>query len=242
MSEQPEKIRIEPKKTDGRGGELNVSVGKSLHAGIRFRDVNRAEVSVVRKGKERAVPKGMVVKKFRSSYEAERVQEIYRLCKEAGLRVMPAYRIDTQKKTAVMTNLNTEKQVALSANNPSAETLSAPLHAISNFDDFLDELCEHSVSAARHDIYLNNDCYFFLVREDSKGEYVLDFIVGDYERIRLTYPTTADDLKWLNLKEVWKAVSVFLHQYMEHNTLSEEYLISLKERCFPEGKDEPWMD
>lgn len=121
----------------------------------------------------------------------ERTFENYNVCKRAGLKVFPTYRISQDKKSILMTNAFSDEWVCIGSNQEDSsinlETFSeTKFTEIANFEVFLDSVFGEAIKAAAQDITLPTDCYFFLIqRETSHAAKVLDFVLGDLDQITL---------------------------------------------------------
>src|SRR3989344_7253834 len=212
--------RSKVSNSEGRISTVRTEKGASLTAKDEesFRDVHRAEVTLIRGGHERPLPQPMVTKKVMAVGEAQKVRDIYKVCKDAGLKVIPTYRVDVDKRIALMTDLNTNGRLALSANNVSAEGPNPCefISSINNVESFLDKMFDHSSNAGRSHIALPRDAYFFLVDKDNPRQENLDFLIGDFDDVTERQPIDrgCEDVIRENIVSANSALDGFLQRYV----------------------------
>lgn len=221
---------------EGRISTVRTKKGVSLTAGDEesFREVHRTEVTLIRGGRERPLPQPMVTKKLMSVGEAQKVRDIYKICKDAGLKVIPTYRVDVDKRIALMTDLNRNGRLALSANNLSAEGPNPRefISSISNIESFLDSLFAHASSAGRTHLALPRDAYFFLVDKGSSRQENLDFLIGDFDDVTVRQPVDrgSEEVTLENIDSANRALDGFLQRYVIAGPTRYSYLELLDRR------------
>lgn len=222
--------KLKVSNPEGRTSTVRTEKGVSLTAGDEesFRDVRRTEVTLIRGGRERPLPRPMVTKKLMSIGEAQKVRDIYKICKDAGLKVIPTYRVDVDKRIALMTDLNTNGRLALSANNLTAEVPNPRefISSISNIESFLDRLFVHASFAGRTHIAIPRDAYFFLVDKDSSRQENLDFLMGDFDDVTVRQPVDrgGEEGALENIDSANRALDGFLQRYVIASPTRYSYL------------------
>ncbi len=114
---------------------------------------------------------------------AQRAMDNYRKAKQAGLKVLPTYRLEDNKTSILMTNCINENTIALS-NNTTLEDYGL-IKVNSDFPEHYTNLVErmvsHAILAKNKGIELPPDSYFFLF--DTQFDQV-DFVIGDLDYVR----------------------------------------------------------
>ena len=158
----------------------------------------------------------MVVKQFDTSVstgEITRTATVYNTLVDQGFGgVVPKeYFIDPANKIAVMSNLNTDGRVALSANNLSNELMS-PRSLASvppNLEEVAQSMTQNAVALGQRGIEVNYDAYLLAV--DPAGTRAAGFSIGDLSSVK-DYGQLQGYLRGsveYNVKEVQAALDQF---------------------------------
>lgn len=208
------------------------------------RKVTEVEASLEYQGRERPVPHGLVRKRYQREDEYRTAVAAYQKCKQAGLNVVPTFRVDDKQKSILMTNLNnrtiqtSDKEerptaITLSHNETEPEQFAALPGAerFENFDSFLRSLALCALRAAQRGIRLPSDAYFFTITKTDKDAAKISYVVGDFERVQINVPpelsyTTAEH----NLRFAMEALQDLLTDIEQEGKMPADVLSNYRRK------------
>ncbi|OGG72910.1 hypothetical protein A3A38_02715 [Candidatus Kaiserbacteria bacterium RIFCSPLOWO2_01_FULL_53_17] len=175
----------------------------------RYSTIHETKVALEGDQKQREI--SLVVKKYRDGphfdgnsdevdTSAEMVFRKYDICKKAGLKVPPTFRLDLANDSIVMTNYNKGGNIALASNpNKKAEgwITNTKIEDIENLEALLVGLRKQCELAARNHIKLAEDS-FFLIFPAKGGVVNADFVISDLDHVEISQ-TEANMLLRFNL-------------------------------------------
>ncbi len=183
---------------------IKITGERDIHGGGVFGQIFLTDTLVLGR------PRRFIVKKFlgnpdRAKREAERAFNNYRKAKNAGLKVLPTYRISGDNTSILMTNLNVDSTLVLSNNRDLGELGLPPIRNEALTPGLTDSIIEHAKLASEHKILIPVDAYFFLYNQVQQ---TTDFTLGDLDK--LGQDVSAEHALWYNLKTARSAVMSFM--------------------------------
>jgi hypothetical protein len=146
---------------------------------------------------------------------AQRAFENYRMAQEAGLRVLPTYRLSADQKSILMTAYFGDWACVAGNANPTLEELGTPrMKSIDNFSALLKTLFDEALKAAQHRIQFGNDLFLFLVNKQNPNS--LDFLSGDVDQILTNVDEDEKTILAFNLEGIKVALKSFLEFNVEN--------------------------
>jgi hypothetical protein len=216
----------------------------SIHDKRKLVEGGLSTVSLVTAETEGGATGSFVLKEYDGPRAGSRGQEYaeiafsnYSAAKKRGLRVFPTFRLAEDKKSILMTTGHTSEWLCVSRNyahDTSVETFGEQLlERIDGMQDLAEKIFQEAVLAARVDIRIYADAYFFLVNMKNKGQ--IDFVLGDFDHIE---PLEEEATKQLihNLQETKKA----LVDFILHNLTPDERAPNLEtiEKAYAKTADD----
>lgn len=232
-SEKPPRFQPEPSRepiwkfnaTNSEGRTANVLITQKRFIsegrfGVVYEVMARTVGSIPLPGgqrpfdtKRRAHESSAIIKVFKNPADAEHALMMHRLCSDAGLRTLPTYRVDTERAVAIMTELNSEKHVALSCNNWNLRSDEIKMQEISNWEEMLQRYFDEAIKATAHNIVLKTDVYFFRIPTDTLSPQ-LDFFAADYDTVEQSNSIESDKLLRINIMRLYDTAAIFLQKYI----------------------------
>lgn len=218
---------IKFKKHTDKETEVQVLQEISIDKGL-FGDIFYSIIKI--KGRKRY----FIIKRYKegladkpASRWAKEAFENYRFTKEAGSKVFPTFRIDTDEKSILMTAGFMENQTCVGSNNKVnlKELGQPPIKEIVNFNVFLSNFFKEYVKAARAGIFIGGDVPFFIINNLEIVE--LDFVFGDLDNIIVHQNPTKNYLPLLiesNLQTAINSLDSFIRFNVTNKELQDRLL------------------
>lgn len=175
-------VRLE--KSDGKELLANMTLGDQISAG-GLADIYMATVKLG----DRSIP--LIFKEYRASTaedNARRAFANYRIAKEAKLKVFTTFRLvreDDSYLGIIMTNGTANETICLASNYSGPITVEdygvEKLKTIKNSKELIDGIFTQAILANEKSIYLDPDCFFFLVKNGNPN---IDFVIGDMDHVK----------------------------------------------------------
>lgn len=187
-----------------------------------------------------------VIKVFYEEIQARSAFSLYDVCKDAGLRVAPTYRLDAKQKTVIMTEFGGDGRYAVSGNNWSvgADALEKnKLRSIENWDAILMRLfTEPSIfddkknmtkgsdvlRAVEHRIELQPDVYFFITSVEENPS--IEAVAGDFDLVMHPSKLPRRQLLEHNVKALGSSCMQFVKRFVREDA-QKEHLDKLFAAC-----------
>jgi len=189
-------------------------------------------VSVPFDDKERTIE--LVKKSFDNTSQPENAFENYRIAKEAGLKVVPTYRLEDGGTSIYMTNLAAGDRVAITGNNTIPEKASGFSYEKlpDNFNNFLSSYFEQATIATLRGLKLYADMPMFTFDTSNSEDIELDFFIADFDTYiaDVSSEKTADELIHINLDQLQGALLSSLSNIMNLDNWEEIRLSIIADR------------
>lgn len=206
------------------------------------------EVSVDIGGEERS----FVIKRFKDQKgiagsgirQAEVALQLFKMSKEAGLKVAPIYEKGNENNEIIMTNFTDNDWICVGSNEGSRNLRDISgvevdqVETINNCEEFFHSVFSEAVKAAQKRIRLTDDSLFFLIQKNTKKD--LSFVIGDLDILHLASDDQSEDSIVIeNLLEVYNALFLFLKYNVNNQQVYLPTLDSVYLEFAPPGSPAP---
>jgi len=181
-------------------------------------------------GQERIVH--LALKNYRNYGRANEEKEIehefamYKACKDAGMHVLPTYRIDTNRGIIAMTDFSDGGEYVVfstpenSSSVPNEKELPKLQH-IDNFESFIRSFLQDAKKAADNNIQIYRDAFLFRFLKDGRHRGTLEYVLSDFNNVGVFKKERKNNLCESNLSECRLAVTLFLLTFVEKDAQKE---------------------